>query len=141
MMEVWGHHVDIDVKKVKNVNSFISKQYSDEVSDEDVDDGVNDPDDNANRAGTSNASRSQAHSIHRSFLQQTGARIPSLMEQRRECKRQLERLRTRLESLVRELEELQGQFNRIGLYCGTECSRVNFGVTEQPISILYKLIS
>ena len=107
------------------------------MSDEEVDDGVNDANDNPNPAGTSNASRSQALSLHRSFLQQTGARIPSLLEQRRECIRQLGRLRGRLQSFLKELQELQSKFNELWLFCGTDCSRINFEATIEPITNLY----
>ena len=44
LMEVWGQQIDIDLRKVKNVNSFISRQYSDDLSDDEVNDGTNSAD-------------------------------------------------------------------------------------------------
>ena len=64
------------------MGSFISKQYSDEISEEEVGDGVDSDEEEAK-----NASRSKSRSFkrssrntHRSFVMALGTRVPSLLE-------------------------------------------------------------
>lgn len=80
-MEVWGQLIDIDLRKVRNVNSFISRQYSDDVSDDEVNDGVDSQDEkNESKHQRSKSFNRSTRSTHRSFLQAMGTHIPTLIE-------------------------------------------------------------
>lgn len=70
MMEVWGTQIDVDIRNIRNA-SFISKQYSSGMSDDDVDDGVDSDADAARKVSRSKSksSKKSSKAVQRSYLE------------------------------------------------------------------------